>query len=382
MFLLALLLPAIAGLLLSGASASAQEGPPASTCPGWFEELGKEWIDQAPDAPGLQLAVLAPRCKIDCKKTWASPFDNYTAFPAMVSNTPYRVGSTTKSFTAITIMKLFQDGILDLNKPIKKYLPDWAGAFLDVQQGVRFANGVTAWQLLHHTSGLPNHLENAATVAFAREFPDHQFTQQEFLEWAGKNIPAGGPPGGKYMYSDLGYTYLGVAIEKMTGLPLGKAVRKAANWDRLGMRSTYWEQYEQHPSYLPPQGRLYMGSTDTSNLAPTPYGGAGVVTTAEDMVKFASAFHTGQLLEEEAMNLTYTKIPENEGGLWYGCGWTWTKVAGREAWYHKGAWTAWMFYIPSLDLTVGGTFNQFNQRPSVAPLIEDVVKQALKYGCN
>lgn len=354
----------------------------ATQCPDWFDDLGSEWLSRAPDAPGLQMTIWSPRCNLHCKGSWVSPFENYTAYPPLLTNTPYRLGSVTKPFTAITVLRLVEEGTVDVYSPITVYLPDWAVAALEEQQGVEYASEITPWMLLHHISGLPNHVEDQRFIDFLLANPGLQMTHRKVLEWVAREIPPGGAPGAKYAYSDLGYTYLGAAIEHMTNRTLGAAARDAAGWDKLCMRSTYWEMYEEHPDGLPPLAPQYFAELDTSDLPPTPYGGSGVVSNAEDMVRFARAFHTGLLLGEEGMNLTYTTVPTNEGIQEYGCGWTWNMVAGREVWFHRGAWAAWMYYIPSLDLALGGAFNQIAHRPTVPLLVEDIVQRVTDWGCG
>lgn len=368
------LLPAIAGLLLSGAS--------ATTCPDWFDELGPEWLAKAPDSPGLQMTIWSPRCNLHCKGSWASPFDNYTIYPPLETNTPYRLGSVTKPFTAVTVLRLVEDGIVDVHSPITNYLPDWAVASLIDQQGAEYAGEITPWMLLHHISGLPNHVEDPRFIEFLLANPELQMTHREVLEWVAREFAPGGAPGAKYGYTDLGYTYLGAAIEHMTNRTLGAAARDAARWNKLCMKSTYWDVFEKHPEGLPPLAGQYFGEMDTTNLPPTPYGGSGVISNAEDLARYARAFHTGQVLGEVGMNMTYTTVPTNEGIQEYGCGWTWNIVAGREVWFHRGAWAAWMYYIPSLDLALGGAFNQIAHRPTVPLIVEDIVKRVADSGCE
>lgn len=361
-----------AGLLLSGAS--------ASECPDWFEGLGEEWLAKAPDAPGLQMTIWSPRCNLHCRGAWANSFDNYTAYPPVDVNTPYRLGSVTKPFTSATVLRLVEDGLIDVNEPVEKYLPNWAVATLEQQQG-DFAEQITPWHLLHHTSGLPNHVEDPSFIDFLLANPGIKLSHREVLEWVAREIPSSGAaPGEKYAYTDLGYAYLGAVVEHTTNRTLGKAARDAAGWDRLCMRSTYWEVFEEHPAGLPPLARQFFAELDTSDLPPTPYGGSGVVSDSEDLARYARAFHTGQVLGELGMNLTYTTVPTFEGIQEYGCGWTWNVVAGREVWFHRGAWAAWMYYIPSLDLALGGAFNQIAHRPTVPLLVEEIVNRVAAWG--
>lgn len=365
-----LLLPAIiAGLLII-------PGTLAEQCPDWFEEIGPEWLDLAPDSPGLQMSIWSPRCNLHCTRAWTSPFENYTNYPPVVTKTPYRLGSVTKPFTAVTVLKLVEDSIIDIHTPVVWYLPSWAVTTLKDQQGAEWANMITPWMLLHHMSGLPEHVTRPAFLELTLGNPDLEMTRREILEWVALNIPSdGAAPGELYIYSDLGYSYLGEVVEHMTNRTLGHEARNAGGWDKLCMHSTYWEVDEVPRAGALPTAPQYFNDLDMTINKPTPYGGSGVISNSEDMVRFAMGFHKGLLLGEEAMNMTYNTVPTNEGIQEYGCGWTWNMVDGREVWFHRGAWSAWMYWVPSLDLALAGAFNQIANGFTAPLVIEDIIQR-------
>lgn len=355
--------------------------PAAADCPSWFNEIGQKWQAQTPDIPGLQMSVSSPECNLHCKGSWNSPAENYTASPPLLVNSPYRVASVTKPFTSITVLKLVEDGFVDINASVINYLPDWAVNTLVKQQGAENASQITPWMLLHHTSGLDDHVSDPRYTQMFIEDPTLHLTHQGLLEWGADRLVPLWAPGAGWSYSDLGFAYLGALITHMTNMTVAAAVRKATHMDDLCMRSTYWDIFEEHPDGLPPRAGQYFGEFDVTNISGTVglYGGAGLVSISEDLVKFARAAHQGLLLGEEAMEMMYTRVPTTDPGygLEYGCGWMWEKRAGLDAWFHNGAFGSWMYYLPEKDLAITGTHNQNSRIPMIADIVEEVAQAVL-----
>ncbi len=119
-------------------------------------------------------------------------------------HTTYNVFSVTKTFTALAILQLAEQKKLDIEQPIKKYLPDFT-----------YPSELTVRQLLTHSAGIPNpiplswiHLPNEH-----HSFDRNQFFKNIFLKY-NKLKPK---PNEKYAYSNLGYILLGQLIEKISG---------------------------------------------------------------------------------------------------------------------------------------------------------------------
>jgi D-alanyl-D-alanine carboxypeptidase len=371
-----------ASVFLLTASRLALGLPATAACPAWFNGIGEKWLSQAPDIPGIQMSVWSPKCSLHCKDSWVSPYENYTANPPLLINTPYRLASATKPFTALAVLKLVEDGIVDVNGSVIDYIPDWAVATLEQQQGAENASQITPWMLMHHTAGLTNHADDIRYISMFLEDPNAHLTHRELLEWAAEHSGPRDVPGGSFWYSDTGFAYLGAIIEHVTGESIAAVVRRAAHLDELCMRSTYWEVFEDPPKGTPARAGQYYGTVDTTNIDASHglYGGAGLVSRSEDMIKFARAFHRGLLLKEETMELVYTTVPMDDV-VSYGCGWMTQLVAGWEAWYHRGTWGTWMYYLPELDLAVAGALNQAAQIKLMPLILEDVVQHVQDWGC-
>lgn len=119
-------------------------------------------------------------------------------------NTTYNASSVTKTFTALAVLQLAEQGKVDINKPVLHYLPDFP-----------YGTEITVKQLLSHSAGIPNPI-SVAWIHFESE--QEIFNRKQFFKTvfeANKKIKS--KPNQKYAYSNLGYLILGQLIEKMTG---------------------------------------------------------------------------------------------------------------------------------------------------------------------
>lgn len=121
----------------------------------------------------------------------------------------YRIGSVTKSFVALGVMKLFEEGKIDLNAPLKQVFPD-----LPIQNPWEATHPVLVKHLLEHTAGfsdlrLADFNHDAATALPPLEEVVQATPAYWICRW---------PPGTRHAYSNPGYTLLGLLIEKSTGM--------------------------------------------------------------------------------------------------------------------------------------------------------------------
>lgn len=119
----------------------------------------------------------------------------------MTKDMVFEIGSLTKQFTAVAILMLNEQGKLNLNDDIKKYIPDYP-----TQENI-----ITIHHLLNHTSGIKNY------VTLKDWFPQirKDFTPEAFIELF-KNEPLNFSPGEKWEYNNSGYYLLGYIIEKVS----------------------------------------------------------------------------------------------------------------------------------------------------------------------
>lgn len=120
-------------------------------------------------------------------------------------NTPFILGSVSKTFTAMAIMQLVEEGKIELNSPVQKYIP-WF-----TLSDSELSKKITIRQLLNHTSGLPR--EAPVELRLSKD----DLTIEEFVRKQ-NNTEIINPVGLKFQYSNLGYIILGQVIQSVTGI--------------------------------------------------------------------------------------------------------------------------------------------------------------------
>jgi CubicO group peptidase (beta-lactamase class C family) len=234
---------------------------------------------------------------------------------AMTADTVMQVGSISKSVTAWGVMKLVENGRIELDSPVEKYIKSW-----HLPESKYGSNGVTIRRLLSHTAGLS--LQGYAGVKPGDKLP----SIQESL--SGKTGGAGDvrivcEPGSYFLYSGGGYTLLQLMIEEVSGMPFVEYMEKEV-LKPLQMNDSAFELKEE---LKPRTSRAYgVLGQELPNYLFTEKAAAGLDTTANDLAKFAMAGMTGfgssrqsgvGVLKPETVALMEQMIGDTGWGLGY-----------------------------------------------------------------
>jgi D-alanyl-D-alanine carboxypeptidase len=201
-----------------------------------------------------------------------------------------RIGSITKTFTATIVLRLVEEGRLQLDDPIGKYRSD-------VPDGAN----ITIRELLNMTSGLFDYTEDSGFVQAVAANPQKLWTPQELLKVAFSHQPYF-PPGQSWRYSSTNYIVLGLLIEQITGQPIARLFQREI-FEPLGMSSTYLPAGTSGALPNPhPHGYEFPSATATTPLDVTDFNpslawaAGAAISTAHDLRIWASALATGRLL--------------------------------------------------------------------------------------
>lgn len=230
----------------------------------------------------------------------------------------YGIGSISKVFTTVAIMQLVEKGVLDLDTPVVKYIPDFKMA------DERYKD-ITVRMLVNHSSGLMGNLMNSTLLFYD---PDTTNFDEFLANLSTQRLKAA--PGSFSVYSNDGFTLSELLVERVTkstltdyiydniSKPLGLSNTKTpqSGFPRLQLAKTYYDTYE-----LP---------ADYSNFI----GAGGLYSTAEDLCHFLDIFmNENSVLSQESVNAMAQ--PEYLRGLWgndsdntlnYGLGWDSVKL--------------------------------------------------------
>lgn len=149
----------------------------------------------------------------------------------------FRIASMSKSFTAMAILKLRDDGKLNLDDPISKFIPE----LKNTKPLTTDAPAITVRHLLTHGAGFPED----------NPWGDRQLadTDRELMDFLKKQISFSNPPGMEFEYSNLGFALLGKIITVVSGQRYQEFIKEHI-WQPLGMQSAEWEYSNVDPDKL------------------------------------------------------------------------------------------------------------------------------------
>ena len=245
-----------------------------------------------------------------------------------------RIGSNTKTFGAVVVMQLVQEGKVGLDEPIETYLPG-----LIKGEGVD-GSKITVRQLLQHTSGLPDFEETLFGTTDVFQYRYHYVTPRDVLDSA-LSKPAQFEPGTQWKYTNTNYIVLGMLIERVSQRPVGEQIDQRIV-KKLGLSHTYFPAPgEEKIRGTHPQGYHLNGEgklEDITEMDPTWGWAAGaMVSTPSELNTFFQAVFDGRLLTQASIQEMKKGVDIGSGGRVYGLGIVGTPLScGGTAWGHGG----------------------------------------------
>jgi CubicO group peptidase (beta-lactamase class C family) len=277
--------------------------------------------------PGAALGILRDGEIVDVAAGVLSVDTGFRATP----DTIFQIGSISKVWTATLIMQLVDEGLLDLDAPVRDVLPDFAVADPEVSAAV------TARHLLTHTSGIDGDV-----------FDDTGRGDDAVTKYVAilATIAQNHPLGATFSYCNSGYTLLGAMVEKLTGMTWDQALVQRI-CQPLGLVATVTRPEEMllHPTAVGHVGGGDDGPVRQAPVAllPRAVGPAGLITArAHDVLCFARMHLAGGVTPDgrrvlsassaDAMTQFQTEVPDpyTLGGDSWGLGWI------RFAWGQAG----------------------------------------------
>lgn len=291
---------------------------PASSATEHARAIAKEWL--ARGIPGFSITVMR-----EGKIVYSEGFgyaDVEERVPARPA-TKFRIGSVSKPLTAVALIKLAEQGKIDLDAPIQKYVPTFPdkGAL------------ITPRLLAGHLAGI-------------RHYKDDEFFIQKHYNTVldglaiFKDDPLVSPPGTKFNYSSYGFNLLSAAIENACGKDFLSCIHELV-FTPLSLRSTTEDQpaeiieqrsrFYDHPKDKPLQNAPYVDNSYK-------WAGGGFLSSTEDLVRFGNALLEPGYLKKESLALLFTPQKTKSGEESpYAIGWFIGKSeSGKRMFQHAG----------------------------------------------
>jgi len=304
--------------------------------------------DQRSDVPGFAVALIWNGDTEVAATGRADPDGT-----PMSSSTPVRIASITKTFIASSVLRLWEDGRLDLDASIDGFLKPEIDALLR-SDGYQ-TDSITVRHLLMHASGMADHTGDAY-VAQVFSDPRRIWTPFDQVEALVNDTDLLSEPGDQYTYSDTGYVLLGEVLKEVTGLPLQQAVRELLSLDQLGLPTMYWDEVEQSQVGVPARAHQWIDEVDIFGIhgSMDGHGGGGFVASVEDVSTFYRILFNDQVfVDSTTLDLMIT-APGHPSDSPYRLGLFTYEVAGHVAFHHGGFWGIYVTHVPNIDLTIAG----------------------------
>ena len=282
----------------------------------------------------------------------------------MTPQTPMYIGSQSKSFTGLAIAQLIEQGKINPNDPVQKYIPWFKVADEEASKKISVNH------LLHHISGL-------SEAGFTVTLPDDATNEEAVRALADAVLTE--PVGRKFQYFNVGYDVLAVVIQNVSGMPYEEYLQKNI-LDPLEMTHTYTDPALARADGLSQGYSRFFGFTVPQNQPHRVFEvSAGyIMSTAEDLAHYAIAMNNNglydgrQLLSAEGMHRIFTPV---QG---YGMGWF---VESGHI-YHGGANETFKTYVdlyPPRELGIvllinqGYMFDHYISAPQIFKGVEAIV---------
>lgn len=249
----------------------------------------------------------------------------------------FAIGSNTKLFTGVLLLKLAEQQLIGLDDSLYRYLPTLNN--LD--------STITIRQLLNHTSGIADVTTVPGYPDSILNDPTRVFTPGELLTWLGPPLFA---PGTGWSYCNTNYLLAGMIAENVTGLSYGQLLRDSLLVP-LQLDSTFLDVYDSVLYTIAQPWQAGVNNSAVPRIALNSAAGAAgaMYSTAGEMLQWYTALMNGQVLQPSSFQAMTTFVGTGN----YGIGISEAVFSGRTVWLHGG--TIWGGYNSTMlyDTTSG-----------------------------
>jgi D-alanyl-D-alanine carboxypeptidase len=325
---------------------------------------------------GASAAVIFPDGRL---KTWTSGVSHESV--RMQPDMLFALGSVTKNCVAALTLKLAENGVLSLEDPLSKWLPDFP--YVD--------NQITIRQLLNHTSGIYMFWENDDLWKALEADKTRIWTPEEILEYIKEPHFE---RGSGWRYSNTNYLLLAMILEKATDTPLPQLLRLYL-WQPLGIDDAYVSMNDDLPmdqlAHVYGDDFQFGGMDADLTFAPRAshesiaFGSSGVFMSASSLALYTRALFTGQILSPDSMDemLTFVDFFPVANMEAYGLGvqrYVKGFSQGKQAIGHGGGnigTTTYQVHLPEQDITVVAMINAFPNKGADV-IAKGIIKRVLR----
>lgn len=300
--------------------------------------------------------------------------DRITQQPLLTSQ-PVLIASNTKPYVAATILRLVEQGCVQVDQPIEKLLR------AETEQQLSAAGyqteKITLRHLLSHTSGIRDYVDEGYFQLIGMH-KDHAWTRDEQITRAARAGLPYAAPGDTFRYADINYLLLTEVIETCTQKPFYEAIRSLLDLKKHRLRNTWFIKLEKTPKKSAALAHQYWDKYgwDTYDLDPSwdLYGGGGMAATVKDMALFFRWLFEGKIIQnKDVLAQMYQDVPPNLE-VNYCLGIRKISIAGFTGYNHGGGLGTDVVYIPELDATIAVAVLEASHRPRAQEISKEIAR--------
>lgn len=316
-----------------------------------IDELFAEW--SLPNTPGASLGIIKDGVLIYAKGYGLA---NMEYDIPNASNSVFRIGSTSKQFTAACIVLLAEQGKLNLDNSLNQYFPDFP----------EYAKRITVKHLLNHTSGIRDYLMIASLKGYSE---DTYYEDNDIMQWLVRQTDLNFQPGEEFLYSNSGYWLLGQIVKEVSAMNMAEFADKEI-FKPIGMTSTHFHNdhtqivKNRASGYLPNGDQSYQISMTTLGMI----GDGGIFTTINDIKKWDDAYYNSEVLSKSFWAMMTEQGTLNNGEkIDYASGLFIGEYKGLKTISHGGAFVGFraeMIRFPEQHLSIAVFANRGDANPT------------------
>ncbi len=245
---------------------------------------------------------------------------NFTTGEPITDHTPFHLASISKTFTAMTVLKLWEQGKISLDDSLQKFFPALP------------YKGITVKMLLNHRSGLPNYLYFMDSIWSKRQ----KATNEDVLNFMIVHKPrADAMPNRSYHYCNTNYLLLALIIEQTTRQSF-PTYMKDSIFNPLGLKDSYVFSIKDTASYNPTYSVTRPFPMDHLDCT---YGDKNVYSTVKDLYLWDKVLYTNNFLKQSTIQMAFLPYSNEKRSMHnYGLGWHLFFNKSDSIIYHNGKW--------------------------------------------
>jgi CubicO group peptidase (beta-lactamase class C family) len=321
-----------------------------------IEEVARDSIQKNEKIPGTGVSLLVFDHGKPILKKGFGLADRESNSP-VTEKSLFAIGSTTKAFTALSLLMAEEKGLLDLSVPITKYLPDFS------LNDASILNELNSYDLLSHRSGMPRHDLLPYVTYFSRA---EIFYRMRFLDFNPK--PEMGFRKG-FQYNNLMYMTAGILLERVTGTSWETYIKENI-LNVLGMHETHADFSESMKSSAlaaPYNEETRLLHKEIKNMGPA----GSIYSNIDDLERWISFILNNGVLSDGSRLVSekqwtklfsrQTKIESPDRDMYYGLGWLMIQTEDKYVVFHNGnidGFSTMIYLLPQKGIAVVALVNQ------------------------